>query len=158
MSSWRGDEGCGRCATGTVVVGGGGGSGGGGVAWSSLSAAVQLFKVLLSVGGPLLQVVCHEIVVCPTSSSQLVMSSPMWMFQGVLSESGMQTVGRCILGGAALFHDMLLLLGSSIQSSRSMSASGVVARDVAWVESVSMMMHTVGRCRAAAVIDRVRRR
>ena len=85
------------------------------------------------------------------------MSSPVWMFQGVLSESGMQTVGRCVLGGSTLFRDMLLLLGSSVQSSRLVPVSGVVAQDVVWVESVSLM-HTVDRRRAAAVIDRVRRR
>jgi hypothetical protein len=85
------------------------------------------------------------------------MSSPVWVFQGVLSESGIQTVGRCVLGGSTLFHDMLLLLGSSVQSSRLVPVSGVVDQDVVWVESVSLM-HTVDRCWAAAVIDRVRHR
>ena len=69
----------------------------------------------------------------------------------------MQTVGRCVLGGSTLFRDMLLLLRSSVQSSRSVPMFGVVARDVVWVESVSLM-HMVDRRRAAAVIDRVRRR
>ena len=82
---------------------------------------------------------------------------PVWVYRGMLSESGMQTFGRCVLGGSTLCHDMLLLLGSSAQSGRAVSGSGVVVRDVVWVESVSMM-HTVGRCRAVVVIDRVMRR
>ncbi len=98
---------------------------------------------------------CHDI--CPISSVQLVISSPGWLLQGVLSVSGIHTVGRVLWGAIVPYHDMPLLLGSSCQSGQ---PSVVVVVGVSWgicvlVSVVSMMHDTVFHCCAAAVIDRV---
>jgi hypothetical protein len=100
---------------------------------------------------------CHDI--CSVSSVQLVVSSPRWLLQGVLSVSGIYTVGRICLGAIVPYHDMPLLLESSCQSGQS-SVLVVVVGGVSWgmcvlVSMVSMMHATVFRCCAADVIDRV---
>ena len=72
----------------------------------------------------------------------LVEFSPVQVFQEVVSVSGIQTVDCLSWGKFTLFHNMPLLLGSSVQSGWSMFADGAVVWDVCELESVSRM-HTV---------------
>ena len=69
--------------------------------------------------------------------------------------SGMHTVGRFSWGTAGPCHDMLLLLlGLSIQSGQSVSASVIVLWGMCGLVLV-LRMHTVSLRLAAAVINRV---
>jgi hypothetical protein len=99
---------------------------------------------------------CHDI--CPVSSVQLVISSPEWLLQGVLSVSGIHTVGRVLWGAIVPYNDMPLLLGSSGQSGQPLVVVVVVSWGMCGLVSVVSRMHTVFRRCAAAVIDRVIRR
>ena len=82
---------------------------------SELSVLVSIVGVVRSV---VLSVIkgesCHDI--CTVSSDQLVISSPEWLRQGVLSVSGIHTVDHVCLWAVVPHRDMPLLLGSLVQS------------------------------------------
>jgi hypothetical protein len=65
---------------------------------------------------------------------------------------GMHTVGHFFWGTSGPYHDMPLLLGSSIQSGQSVAADVVVLWGMCGLVSV-LRMHTVSLRLAAAVIN-----
>jgi len=124
-----------------------------GGACDGLSLLVSIVGVVRSVVLPVSKGgSCHDN--CSVSSVQLVISLPECVCQGVLSMLGIHTVGRVLLGGIIPYHDMPLLLGSSVQSGLPVVGVVVVSWGICGLVSVSRM-HTVCRRCAAAVINRV---
>ena len=111
----------------------------------SIVGVVRSVVLPVSKGGS-----CHDN--CSVSSVQLVIFLPECVCQGVSSMSGIHTVGRVLLGGIVPYHDMPLVLGSSIQSGPPAVGVVVVSWGICGLVSVSRM-HAVCRQCAAAVID-----
>ncbi len=82
---------------------------------SELSVLVSIVGVVRSVVSSVIKgESCHDI--CTVSSDQLVISLPEWLCQGVFSVLGIHTVDRVRLWAVVPLRDVLLLLGSLVQS------------------------------------------
>ena len=95
---------------------------------------------------------CHDM--CTVSSDQLVILSPEWLRQEVLSVSDIHAVDCVLFGAIALYHDMPLLVELVVQLGQPVVVVVVVSWGICGLVSVSRM-HTVRCWCAAAVIDRV---
>ncbi len=127
---------------------------------SSDGGVCNELSVLVSIVGVVHSVVLSVIKgesghdMCTVSSVQLVISLPEWLRQGVLLALGIYTVACIFLGAIVPYHDMPLLLGSSVQSGQPVVVVVVVSWGMCVLVSVSRM-YTVRRYCAAPVIDHV---